>query len=786
MPAWPACPGPLGKPPLPVPRRFSVDSFTSTQRTVLALLLVQSAVTGGSVEGKGSPTAEIPRLEASIQVDGRLDEPVWAQAIRLTGFWQYQPVDGRPAEEQTEVLAWYAPDAIHFGIIAHDRVPAAIRATVADRDNIDNDDQVVIDLDTFHDRRRAFFFGVNPLGVQSDGVRSEGTGQASSLVPGNIDKNPDFIWESKGRLTGQGYQIEIRVPFQSLRYPGSEPQTWGFNVTRIIQRTGYTDTWTDVRRANASFLAQEGAIGGLHDLKRGVTVEMQPFVTATADGYRDPASGNYTRESVDPDAGLNLRLGFTSYALDATLNPDFSQVESDEGQVTVNERFALFFPEKRPFFLEGIELFGSPQTLVYTRRIVNPKAGAKLTGKFGQLGVAHLTAVDQTDGGDAWFNITRLRRDFGQNSIAGVTFTNRDRTGAHNRVLAGDFRYVWSLYYAQFQYGASFTRDSAGSRTAPIWQVEFDRTGRSWGFNYLLNGLGEGFDGQAGFVNRLRSGVVNGHFFNRVTFYGARGALLENLTIFGGPERTWLYDRFGFKPGLEGDEYLDATFRLRGGWELTGHVRRDFVQFQDSSFADYTIGSATGPAYLPEDDFSGFGWRAVVTTPTWRQLGATVSYRRGRAAIFEEGTTGRAWLLTGELGLRPTSTVRVTATGTLFRLSRLDGSEFARSTIPRLNLEYQPSRALFFRAIGEYRSEHRAELLDPGSGDSLFVSGEPQPAVDFNGLRVDLLASFEPTPGTVAFLGYGSSLETDGEFNWSRLERVADGFFVKLAYQVRR
>ena len=122
---------------------------------------------------------------------------------------------------------------------------------------------------------------------------------------------------------------------------------------------------------------------------------------------------------MDPDAGLNLRLGFTSYALDATLNPDFSQVESDDGQVTVNERFALFFPEKRPFFLEGIELFGSPQTLVYTRRIVNPKAGAKLTGKFGQLGVAHLTAVDETDAGDAWFNITRLRRDFGRNSIAG-------------------------------------------------------------------------------------------------------------------------------------------------------------------------------------------------------------------------------------------------------------------------------------------------------------------------------------------------------------------------------
>ena len=452
------------------------------------LLLVQTAVSGAVVEGKGSPTAEVPRLEATVQIDGVLDEPVWSQATRLGGFWQYQPVDGRPAEEETEVLVWYAPDAIYFGIVAHDRQPAAIRATVADRDNIDSDDHVVIDIDTFHDRRRAFFFGVNPLGAQSDGVRSEGAGQVSSLIPGSTDLNPDFTWDSKGRITDRGYEVEIRIPFKSLRYPGGQPQSWGFNVTRVVQRTGYTDTWTDVRRANASFLGQEGAIGGLHDLKRGVAVEAQPFVTATADGSRDDATGEFIRDDLNPDAGLNLRLGFTSYALDATINPDFSQVESDEGQVTVNERFALFFPEKRPFFLEGIELFGSPQTLVYTRRIVNPKVGAKLTGKFGQLGVAHLTAVDETDAGDAWFNITRLRRDFGRNSIAGVTFTNRDQGSLHNRVLAGDFRYVWGLYYTQFQLGASVTHDAAGSRTAPIWQAEYDRTGRSWGFNYLREG----------------------------------------------------------------------------------------------------------------------------------------------------------------------------------------------------------------------------------------------------------------------------------------------------------
>ncbi|MGH7526966.1 MAG: hypothetical protein ACREMX_09715 [Gemmatimonadales bacterium] len=287
-------------------------------------------------------------------------------------------------------------------------------------------------------------------------------------------------------------------------------------------------------------------------------------------------------------------------------------------------------------------------------------------------------------------------------------------------------------------------------------------------------------------MNRLRSGIVYGHAFNRFTFYGARGALLENLTIFGGPERTWLYDDFGFKEGLEGTESFDATFQLRGGWELNGRLQRDFVTYQDSTFARYTIGGATGPAYLPADDFSGVTWTAKVTTPTWRRLGAELSYRRGRTPIFQEGATGSSRLFTGKVALRPATTLRVAATGTAFRLLRLDGSEFARSIIPRLQVEYQPNRALFFRAIGEYRSERRAALLFPGSDDPLFVGGEAQPATNFNGLRVDFLASFEPTPGTVAFLGYGSSLETDGEFNWSRLERMSDGFFVKLAYQIRR
>jgi hypothetical protein len=190
--------------------------------------------------------------------------------------------------------------------------------------------------------------------------------------------------------------------------------------------------------------------------------------------------------------------------------------------------------------------------------------------------------------------------------------------------------------------------------------------------------------------------------------------------------------------------------------------------------------------YQPGDDFSGFWWQGQITLPTWRRLGGFVQYRQGGAPIFQEAATGRYRQLTGEVDLRPVPTVRTALTAIVFRLDRLDGREFARSTIPRLKVEYQPKRELFFRVIGEYRSDGTAALEDPATGAPLYIGGVAQPASDFNGLRVDLLASYEPTPGTVAFLGYGSSLETDEEFNWSRLSRTSDGFFVKLAYQIRR
>jgi hypothetical protein len=734
-------------------------------------------------------TFRVPRAEADVVIDGALDEPAWQSAARLTGFHQYEPVDGRRAEEQTEVLVFYSPTHIHFGIIASANDPSTVRATLADRDNIGSDDRVTIYLDTFNDRRRAFMFGVNPLGVQEDGVRTEGAVSAGSIFGGSVDLNPDYLYDSKGQVTPQGYIVEVRIPFKSLRFPSSGPQRWGINIVRDVASSGYRDTWTDVRRASASFLAQSGTMEGIENVERGVVTEVQPFITAILAGDIDE-SGRFERDDIEPDAGANLRFGFPEFSLDATINPDFSQVESDVGLVTVNERFDLFVPEKRPFFLEGIELFSTPNQLVYTRQIAEPLGGAKLTGKRGRYSVAYLTALDEASEGNALFNIARVRADFGGNSLVGVTVTDRRHSLKENTVASADVRYVFGrLYYFEAQVAGAWTR-RAGSERVPtaLWRLEYDRTGRSWGFNYALNGIENGFESDAGFVPRAN--IVEVHAFNRFTLYGGRGALVENFTFFGGPNRLWEYGDLLYASPVEGGEQLGGYTIFRGGWRLNWGVFRNLVIFDRAFFEGIQTGPEGGPVApydAPRELSNLWGDSLSLTTPVFGKWQASLGTAMFETPIFSEGSEGRETRVTGSLMLRPTAGIRVEALGVYSKIDRdRDDSEFARTVIPRLKIEYQPTRALFFRMIGEWSDERRDALYDARTGDPLWAGAEPIAASEDRTLNADWLISYEPAPGTVAFLGYGSTMDAPPGTRWTRARRTADGFFVKLAYQFRR
>ena len=751
---------------------------------------------------------DVPRIDTVATIDGNLDEPVWRRAARLTDFSQYQPVDGRPSAEPTEVLVWYAPDAIYFGIRAREIHGNVVRATHANRDNIDSEDQIQILLDTDNARQIAFLFGVNPYGVQQDGTRSAqfagGAGGPSATgggfrtinpLEGSVDLNPDYFFESKGRLVEGGYEVEMRIPFKSLRYQDANVQSWGIHILRRVQHSGFQDTWAPAIRANANFLAQSGTLDGLHDLKRGLVLEATPTLTAKADRADTVADGAYQRKSeLGGDARWGIRQNLT---LNGTINPDFSQVEADVGQVLLNERFALFYPEKRPFFLDGLELFDSPNQLIYTRQIVAPLGGVKLAGKLGGTNIASMVVAD--DRAYSWggnhsplFGVSRIRYDFGSGNTLGAVLTAREDGGSYSRVAATDFRFYHSkLYFAQFQVGSSWTDSLGNRRNGSLYQADWDRTGRAWGFHYTLRSLDPGFNAAAGFVNR--TGIIETRAFNRLSFYGDQGALVQTYGSFFGLDRIW--NNAGAGHGLaESSESIQPTATIRGGWQLSGALTHSYFAFDPSLYAGLTVQRSAGTAIVvidtasftvppPEKDELGASFR--VTTPTYRVFSGTLGITESQVPIFREAAPGNSSEIDAALDLRPTTAVRGS-----FQLSRLtiarksDGSRFSSETIPRIKVEYQISPPIFLRLVGQYAARSRSALLDR-NGNPILVNGVLDAGETTNEFSTDWLFSYRPVPGTLVYLGYGSTLEEPREFRFQDLRRTRDGFFGKISYLFR-
>jgi len=752
---------------------------------------------------------DVPRIESTATIDGNLDEPVWRSAARLTGFSQYQPVDGRPADEPTEVLVWYAPDAIYFGIRARELHGNVVRATHANRDNIDSEDQVQILLDTDNARQIAFLFGVNPYGVQQDGTRSAqfagGAGGPSATgggfrninpLEGSVDLNPDYFFESKGRLVENGYEVEVRIPFKSLRYQSARVQSWGLHILRRVQHTGFQDTWAPAIRANANFLAQSGTLDGLHDLRRGLVLEATPTVVARAD--RSPTVGNGRSYQRKGELGGDTRWGIRqNLTLNGTINPDFSQVEADVGQVLLNERFALFYPEKRPFFLDGLELFDTPNQLIYTRRIVAPVGGVKLTGKLGGTNIGSMIVGD--DRQYSWagnhallFGVSRLRHDFGSGNTLGAVATTREDGSNYSRMGAGDFRFYHSkLYFAQFQVAGSWTDSLGNRRKGSIYQGDWDRTGRAWGFHYTLRSVDPGFNAAAGFVNR--TGIMEARAFNRLSFYGAQGALVQTYGAFLGWNRVW--NNVGNGHGLaESTESITPSATIRGGWQLSGAVTHSYFAFDPSQYAGLTV-QRPRPAPTtafdtiafvvpgPEKDQWAGSFR--ITTPTYRFFSGTASITGGQVPIFREAAPGSSSRIDAALDLRPTTAIRSSLQFSRLTIARKsDGSRFSSETIPRIKVEYQVSPPIFLRLVGQYAARSRSPLEDR-NGNPILVNGVLDTGTTTNEFSTDWLFSYRPVPGTLLYLGYGSTLEEPREFRFQDLRRTRDGFFGKISYLFR-
>jgi hypothetical protein len=336
------------------------------------------------------------------------------------------------------------------------------------------------------------------------------------------------------------------------------------------------------------------------------------------------------------------------------------------------------------------------------------------------------------------------------------------------------------------QYGQSWTRLEEGGATLsdPTWRLAFDRTGRAWGFNYTINGIGTDFIAGSGFVPRRD--IVMAHIFNRFSFYGAKDATLENFTVFFGPSWIYRYQNFLDNSPAEGDQQANFQVQLRGGWQLSARPQRAFTSFYPEDYL--LVETAPGVPFVPRSGVDNlWSGRFSFTTPTYQLFNATVNYEIGEAPLYAEASegTGRSWSTTANF--RPSKVLRFEGRVAYAQLDRAsDGSEYAHSVIPRFKVEYQPSVPLFFRLITEYQSTRRSELRDPVTGDVLLIGGVPSEPTTNQAFRLDFLASYEPSPGTVAFLGYGNASATTDAWDFSTLQRQADGFFLKLAYLYRR
>ena len=749
-----------------------------------------------------------PRIEAGITVDGTLSEAPWASAAVLTGFSQYAPVDGGAALDSTEVLVWYSGDAMHFGIRAFAE-PGTVQATLADRDKIYSDDYIGIFLATLGDDRQATVFAVNPLGIQGDGIVVEGNQSGGGFGGPPVGReatniSPDFVFQSKGRLTDFGYEVEVRIPFKSLRYQSADRQTWKVNVLRRVQSRGTEDSWAPARRAAASYIAQFGSLTDLTGLRRGLVLDLNPVVTARATGSRDGDDWRY--RSQDPGLGGNVRWGITSnVTLSGTIRPDFAEIESDAGQIFADPRSTLFFAEKRPFFLEGAEQFNTPGNLIYTRRIASPIAATKLSGKLGAATFGALTAFDdrvtsRTGRERPRYDWLRVQRDLGPVVRLGLVYTGKTDGDFSNQVAGADLRLVFGgIYSAQFQGALSRTVEAtpdADALTAPMLRATLSRTGRRFGARYNVYTIHDDFRTESGYISR--DSLARASASHSLTTFGPEGGLLERMTTEVVLDGTWRYGAFADgRDALEKKLHLNTNYEVRGGWQAGASVLVETFAFDAPLYADYAVERHTGGTvdtvpFVGVPRIFNLDYVLSLNTPNFRRVSARAFYVWGRDENFHEWASADIGWIQMTVDWRPTSQLRVTQSYSenIYR-RRTDGTLVARTRLPRLRLEYQLTRDMFVRAVGEYRAHFVDELRDDSrTNDPILIRDGAgvyslTNRVRINRLRPELLFSYAPMPGTVFYLGYGGTLNERRPLRFNDLERSRDQLFVKGSYLLR-
>ena len=715
-------------------------------------------------------TVQIPHVSRPPRIEDFLGGASREAETKIDDFRQLEPADGVPVSKTTTAYLSYDGKNFYVVFVCEDE-PDKIRARMSKRDDIGDDDQVRIYLDTFLDHQHAYIFGTNPLGVQLDGTVIEGH---------DADFTFDTLWYSKGRLTEKGYVVWIAIPFSSLRFKNASPQTWGIALSRSINRKDETAYWPYISRQTDGLLQQMGTVQGMEKISTGHNIQIIPYVTltqatlpnATYTGFQDHAQGR-----VGFDSKIVLHHSLT---LDATVNPDFSQVETDDPQVTINQRYEVYFPEKRPFFNDNANYFQTPIDLFYSRRIQDPEFGARLTGQVGQWTLGALATDDRAPGellqpGDSSYGnhaaigVFRLQRKIDDNLWFGGLMTTDSFGTTSNRIVSFDtFARLNRNWSFSGQAARSFSDDPTnGSLAAGAYYAQLTNNGEHFSYLSKFSQLGAGFRSELGFVPRLD--------VRSMEQYAAYYWRPENSKVLSfGPSVSTTIDWNTKNQLQDWSTYADFKVDFARSTGLTVSRFDSNELYQGLWF----LHGITGLALYSD-------WLRWLTTYASYDQGTSINYSPAAGLLPFLGGSSEA-----EVGFTLHPKPRLTVGESYYFVNlRTRGDSQSAAQLPpgahtvydnhlmRTKVNYQFSRALSVRAIVDY---------DALLANSSLLSDNP-----YKNLTGDLLVTYQVNPGTALFCGYTSIYENINRTPFAPYSLTNFGppntltgrqFFVKISY----
>lgn len=733
--------------------------------------LVLGALPCLSQEAARPGTLKIARTAGPIDIDGKLGDPGWAGIAPITDWYETNPGDNTPPKVRSVGYLAYDDKSFYAAFEFDDPNPAGIRAPYGDRDTIGSSlDYGGVIIDPGNTGRTAILFLANPRGIQYDAVTDDGTGE---------DSAPDFFWDSAARITEKGWTLEMRIPFSSIRHPKGDVQTWGVMLYRNYPRDfRYQIFSTRLPRGGNCFICRSNKLEGLERLPSSGGIVVAPYVSAAQDWQSSNSNGGLEKSPFDGTGGVDAKWRPTaSLAVDGTVNPDFSQIESDTAQISANERFALFYSEKRPFFLEGIELFSTPIQAVYTRTITSPRWGLRGTGKAGSLGYTALAAEDRGGGSvilpgpqgsgfadqefRSWIGMARVKRDFGKSFLSALMVDREIEGGGFNRVFGPDFR---------FQHGISDTVTGQAlwsqSRTpqrpdlAEEWdgrhlddhavQLWWQHSTKHVDWFTQVQDIGEDFRADSGFVPQ----VGYRQLFADAGYTRRPQGFMRRQRFFATIDRQT--DRDG---GL-----LQQLFDVGTGMDAAWNSFLQFRYHYDRILAGATVFPRSSGNVILQTSPSQFFNNVYFETRFGQEIDFA-NERRGTGATFNLNAS-----------LRPTDHVTLNFNNSLRYLNVDDGTgakaRLFTARVNRVRATYTFGAKSFVRAI--------AQLIDTKRDPDLYEASVSARTRNFSG---SLLLAYKLNWQTVLFVGYGDEREPNEHDD---LQPIARSLFMKVSYAFQR